>query len=208
MTPIDRRRWLQATLGTALGAAALGSLTGCDSPTPPVAFKSVDITGADYADAFDLPDVNGQRRTVADFKGQLLVLFFGYTQCPDVCPTTLGALAEARALMGPDGDKLVTALVTLDPARDTAELLKAYLAHFDPKGVALRGSDAEIATTAKRFKVFYRKAEGATPEGYTMDHTAASYVFDTRGRIRLYQRNGMKPADMAADFQALLKQAG
>jgi protein SCO1/2 len=204
----DRRHWLLTSLRAAIGTTGLATLAGCDQPAPPVAFKSVDITGADYADGFDLPDADGRRRTVADFKGKLLVLFFGYTQCPDACPTTLAALTEARALMGADGGQLVTALVTLDPARDTAALLKPYLAHFDPNGVALRGSDAEVAATAKRFKVFYSKAEGATPETYTMDHTAASYVFDTRGRIRLYQRNGMKPADMAADFQALLKQAG
>lgn len=203
-----RRRWLQAALGATLGGIGLTPLAGCDNAPPSVAFKSTDITGAEYADRFDLPDTSGRRRTLADFKGKLVVLFFGYTQCPDACPTTLAALAEARALLGADGERLVTALVTLDPARDTAALLQDYLAHFDPNGVALRGSAEEIAATAKRFKVFYRQAEGATPETYTVDHTAASYVFDTRGRIRLYQRNGMAPADMAADFKALLKQAG
>jgi protein SCO1 len=207
MSTIDRRGWLGTALATTVGGIGLATLAACDNVPPSVAFKSTDITGADYADRFDLPDTSGQRRTLADFKGKLVVLFFGYTQCPDACPTTLSALAEARALMGADGDRLVTALVTLDPERDSAPMLKDYLAHFDPNGVALRGSAEEIAATAKRFKVFYRKAEGATPATYTVDHTAASYVFDTRGRIRLYQRNGMAPADMAADFKALLKQA-
>ncbi|MEY8876171.1 MAG: SCO family protein [Leptothrix sp. (in: b-proteobacteria)] len=193
-----------------LGAAAAVSLTlaaglsGCDKPKPAVAFKSVDLTGADYANAFDLPDVDGQRRNLAQFKGKLVVVFFGYTQCPDVCPTTLSDLVQVQKLLGADADKLVAVLVTVDPERDSAELLKAYIGSFNPNWVALRGNEDEISATAKAFKVFYRKAAGNTPETYTVDHTAASYVFDTEGRIRLYVRNGSPVADTAADLKALL----
>jgi protein SCO1/2 len=191
-----------------LAASALSAtlpfwLTGCDDP-PRAPFKSVDITGADYANRFELPDLDGRVRTLADFKGRLPVVFFGYTQCPDVCPTTLTLLAEARTLLGPDGDKLVAILVTIDPERDTPELLRPYVASFAKDWIALRGDAAQTLATARTFKVFYRKAPGTEPGRYTMDHTAASYVFDPRGRIRLYVRNGMPAADLAADLKQLL----
>jgi protein SCO1 len=194
------------------GLALLGglsTLTGCDAPAPPPAhFKAVDISGADYADQLELPDVTGKRRNLSEFKGKIAVVFFGYTQCPDVCPTTLTDLVETQRLLGADGDKVVAILVTVDPERDTAELLKNYVGNFNPSWVALRGSAEEIATAAKRFKVFYRKAPGQTADSYTVDHTAASYVFDTSGRIRLYVRNGTSPADMAGDIKILLTQKG
>ncbi|MGY0197238.1 SCO family protein [Leptothrix sp. BB-4] len=186
------------------GAATLPFwLAGCDDPPRPV-FKAVDLTGADYADRFELPDVDGRMRTLADFRGRLPVVFFGYTQCPDVCPTTLAMLAETRQLLGASGDRLVAVLITIDPERDTPELLRPYVASFGADWVALRGDAAQTLATARRFKVAYRKAPGKTPDSYTMDHTAASYVFDPRGRIRLYVRNGMPAADLAADLKLLL----
>lgn len=200
MMTVTRRTLLG--LGTATLLA--GSMAGCDQAKSP-AFKSVDITGAEYARQLQLPDTEGKPRSLADFKGKLVVVFFGYTQCPDVCPTTMQQLVETKRLMGADGDKLQAVFVSLDPARDTAELLKAYAGAFDPSFIALRGSEDEITAAAKEFKIFYRKVPGATPQTYTVDHTAASYVIDTSGKPRLYVRHGMPPADLAADLKLLLK---
>lgn len=193
-----RRALLQA------GAASAGlALLGCNQAAKP-SFKSLDLTGAQYAQRFGLPDADGRVRTLADFKGELVVVFFGYTQCPDVCPTTLTQLVETKRLLGADGAKLRGVFITIDPERDTPQLLKSYVSAFDPSFVALRGSADETAAAAKEFKVFYRKVEGKTPDSYTMDHTAASYVFDTQGRIRLYVRHNTPPADLAADLKQLL----
>lgn len=201
------RRRTALLAGLAL-LSGLGALAGCDAPVPTAAFKAVDISGADYADQLELPDVTGKRRNLSEFKGKLVVVFFGYTQCPDVCPSTLTDLVETQRLLGPDGDKLVAILVTVDPERDTAALLKGYVGNFNPSWLALRGSAEETAAAAKRFKVFYRKAPGTSADTYTVDHTAASYVFDTQGRIRLYVRNGTPPADLAADLKILLARKG
>ena len=183
------------------GAAAL--LSGCTEAKPQ--FQSVDLTGADYAKDFQLTDQNGQVRTLKDFKGKLVVLFFGYTQCPDVCPTTMAELAQARKLMGPDGEKVQGLFVTIDPERDTPELLKAYMGNFDPAFLALRPTMAQLPEVAKDFKVYYKKVDGKTPGSYTMDHSAGSYVFDGKGRIRLYNRYGSGAESLASDIRLLLK---
>lgn len=197
MTTVLSRRRLLAT------AAAAALLAGCDRSAKP-SFKSLDITGAEYARRLQLPDADGRMRSLDEFKGKLVAVFFGYTQCPDVCPTTLQQLVEAKRLLGPDGDKLQGLFVSVDPARDTPEILKAYTGAFDPSFIALRGSDDETAAAAKEFKIFYRKAEGATPQAYTIDHTAATYVLDTQGKPRLYVRHGTPAADLAADLKLLL----
>lgn len=194
--PFSRRHLLFAA-----GAATL--LAACDRTAKP-AFKSVDITGAEYARRLRLPDAEGHVRSLDDFKGKVVVVFFGYTQCPDVCPTTLQALVETKRLMGPQGELLQGVFVTVDPARDTPEILKAYTGAFDPSFIALRGNEAETAAAAKEFKIFYRKVEGSTPQSYTIDHTAAAYVIDPQGRPRLYVRHGMPAADLAADLKLLL----
>lgn len=183
------------------GAATL--VSGCTESKPQ--FQAIDLTGADYAKDFHLTDQNGQVRTLKDFKGKLVVLFFGYTQCPDVCPTTMAELAQARKLLGPDGEKVQGLLVTIDPERDTPELLKAYMTNFDPSFLALRGSPEQLAALAKDFKVFYKKVDGKTPGTYTMDHSAASYVYDTQGRLRLYTRYGTGPQALASDLKLLLQ---
>nr|WP_255429177.1 SCO family protein [Ramlibacter albus] len=170
-------------------------------------FKSVDLTGADYAKDFQLPDVNGQVRSLKDFKGKAVVLFFGYTQCPDVCPTTMTEIAQAKKLLGVDGDKVQAVFVTVDPERDTPEVLKAYMGNFDPGFVALRGSPEQVAAMAKDFKVFYKKVEGKAPGSYTMDHSAASYIYDPQGRLRLYTRYGSGAQALADDLKLLLKEA-
>jgi protein SCO1/2 len=192
-------------LVSTIGSAAL--LAACDKSAPPgpkVSFNAVDITGASYASKLDLPDVDGKSRTLADFKGKVTVVFFGYTQCPDVCPTTLAQMAEVRRMLGPDADKLQTVFVSVDPERDTAEILKAYMHSFDDSFVALRGSAEQTAEVAREFKVIYQKVPGKTPGSYTMDHTAASYVFDPQGRIRLYVRYNTPVADLAKDLKNLI----
>jgi len=178
-------------------------VAACSPPTTP-AFKGVDLTGAEYARTLSLSDQDGHTRTLGDFKGKVVVLFFGYTQCPDVCPTTMAELAEVKRSLGADGDKLQGVFITIDPERDTAALLKAYLASFDPSFVALRGSDEQTKAAAKEFKVFYAKVPGKTEGSYTMDHTAASFIFDTQGRVRVFTRYGAGPQSMADDIKVLL----
>ncbi|RYF67778.1 MAG: SCO family protein [Comamonadaceae bacterium] len=180
------------------------NLAGC-SPAKP-SFNAVDLTGADYAKNFALPDADGKLRTLADFKGKVVVLFFGFAQCPDVCPTTMAEMAQVKQQLGKDGDRLQVVFITVDPARDTPAVMKAYMGAFDPSFVALIPTPEQLAATAKDFKAYYKKVEGSTPTSYSMDHSAASYVYDTEGRLRLYARYGAGAAPMLADVQALLKQ--
>jgi len=188
----------------AIGGVAL--LSGCDrlfkggaQPT----FHFTDITGAEFARRLDLPDVDGKPRSLADWKGKVTVVFFGYTQCPDVCPTTMAELAQIRTILGADGDRLQTVFVTIDPERDTPEVLKAYVGNFGPNVVALRGSPEQTAAAAKEFKVFYAKVPGKSAGSYTMDHSAASFVFDPSGRVRLFVPYGADPKVLAADIKQL-----
>ena len=196
-----RRFSISVTL-SALAFSVL-SLTGCTDPK--VAFKGVDITGADYAKELNLSDQNGQVRKIKDFSGKLVVVFFGYTQCPDVCPTTMQELAEVKRLMGADGDKLQAVFVTVDPERDTTELLKAYVENFDASFVALRPTPEQLPQIAKEFKIYFKRVEGKTPTSYTMDHSAGSYTFDAQGKVRLFNRYGMGAEALAHDFKLLLK---
>ncbi len=186
-----------------LSLAAAGLLSACSQNKPQ--FSSIDMTGADYAKDFQLPDQDGKPRSLKDFQGKVVVLFFGYTQCPDVCPTTMTELAQVRKLLGPDGEKVQGLFVTVDPERDTPEVLKAYMANFDPSFIALRGSPEQLAAMAKDYKVFFKKSEGKTPTSYAMDHSAASYVYDTKGQLRLYTRYGTGAPALAADIKLLLQ---
>ena len=198
-----QRRHLLQQIATSAVLGASGLLAACSESKPQ--FKSVDLTGADYAKDFQLTDHNGQPRSLKDFQGKVVVLFFGFTQCPDVCPTSMAELAQVKKLLGKDGDKLQGLFITVDPARDTPELLKAYMANFDPGFLALRGTPEQLAATAKDFKVYYKKVEGKTPTSYTMDHSAASYVYDTQGRLRLYTRYGTGAEALASDIRLLLQ---
>ncbi len=198
---VSRRLTLSLTLSVV--AESLFGLSGCTEPK--AAFKGVDITGADYAKELNLPDQNGQVRKIKDFSGKLVVVFFGYTQCPDVCPTTMQELAEVKRLLGADGDKLQAVFVTVDPERDTTELLKAYVENFDPNFVALRPTPEQLPAIAKEFKIYFKRVEGKTPTSYTMDHSAGSYTFDAQGKVRLFNRYGMGPEALAHDFKLLLK---
>ena len=186
-----------------LSSLAVLALVAC-SPEKPK-FNGIDVTGADYAKGFTLTDHNDQSRSLSDFKGKVVVLFFGYTQCPDVCPTSMAELAEVKRLIGSDGDKLQGLFVTVDPARDTTELLKAYMANFDPTFVAFIPTPEQLAVVAKDYKIYYKKVDGKTPTSYTMDHSAGSYVYDTQGNLRLYSRYGVGAPVLAQDIQTLLK---
>ena len=186
-----------------LAAGSTLALAGCMKATQ--SFNAVDITGADYAKGFSLKDANGATRTLADFKGKVVVLFFGYAQCPDVCPTTMTEMAQVKQQLGADGDKLQVVFITVDPERDTPEVMKAYMGAFDPAFVALIPTTDELAAVAKDFKVYYKKVEGKTPTSYSMDHSAASYVYDPQGRLRLYARYGAGVAPMVADVKTLLQ---
>ncbi|HNU12060.1 MAG TPA: SCO family protein [Rubrivivax sp.] len=193
------RRLILSTL------AAAGLLAACDrfgGGKPQ--FQGVDITGADFGQELALHDADGKPRTLADFKGKVTVIFFGYTQCPDVCPTTLAELAEARALLGKDAERVQGVFVSLDPERDTPEVLKAYVGNFGADFIGLRGSDEETRAAAKEFKIFYSKVPGKTESSYTIDHTAGSYVLDAQGRIRLFERYAIGADKLAADLKILL----
>lgn len=179
------------------------SLSACSEKA--AQFKSIDITGADYAKNFSLPDVNGQTKTMADFKGKIPIVFFGFAQCPDVCPTTMAEIAEVKKSLGKEGEKVTAIFITVDPERDTPQVLKAYMESFDPSFTALRGSAEQVTQLAKDFKVYFKKVEGKTATSYTFDHTAASFVFDTEGKLRLYTRYGMGAKALADDLKILLK---
>jgi protein SCO1/2 len=193
-----------------LAAATCAAITlgGCEKAGPaakPAAkFHGVDITGAEYARTLSLTDQDGKRRTLAEFKGKVIVVFFGYTQCPDVCPTTMVELAQVKKSLGPDGERVQGVFVTIDPERDKPELLKAYMSSFDPTFVGLSGSLQEVSAAAKEFKVFFAKVPGKSETSYTMDHTAGSYVFDTNGKVRLFVRYGSGAEPLAADLRQLL----
>jgi protein SCO1 len=192
-------KWMAAC---AMLAVSVGLIAACSDQKPQ--FTAIDISGADYAKDFALTDHNGQPRSLKDFAGKVVVLFFGYTQCPDVCPTSMSELAEVKKLLGPDGDKLQGLFVSIDPARDTPEVLKAYMGNFDPSFLALIPTPEQLVLLAKDYKVYYKKVEGKTPTSYSMDHSAGSYVYDTQGRLRLYTRYGSGASAMASDIKLLL----
>ena len=176
-------------------------LAGCDSRPQ---FVNTDISEADYARDFALTDHNGKPRTMADFRGKAVVIFFGYTQCPDVCPTTMTGMAEAMKLLGGDAAKVQVLFVTVDPERDTQQLLAQYVPVFNPSFLGLFADAQTIARTAQEFRVFYKKQPGSTPTTYTVDHSAGSYVYDPQGRLRLYIKHGEKPEVIAKDLKLLV----
>lgn len=197
--------------------AFVWNLSGCSKSVAPEAggtskaasatpvFRHVDITGAPYAQALTgLADPQGQARSLADWRGKAVLVFFGYTRCPDVCPTTLQDAAEVARLLGPQADRFQVVFVTLDPVRDTPNVLDPYVKSFNPSFVALRGDDASTRQVAQHFKVFFERVEGKSPGNETFDHTAASFVFDPEGRVRLYVRGGQGPEALAHDVRQLL----
>lgn len=179
-------------------------LAACDSkPT----FKNVDITGSKaFGTNFGLIDVDGKLRTLADFQGKAVVMFFGYTHCPDVCPTTLIEMQEVMRLLGPQAAKVQVIFVTLDPERDTSEVLKQYVPAFNPSFIGLRPANEEaLNRLTKEFKIYYKRVPGLSPNTYTIDHTAGSYVFDPKGQLRLYIKHGQGPEVLAQDLKTILQ---
>lgn len=181
--------------------SVLSACSRTDGPAAP-AFKGMDITGANYGQDFRLTDVDGRERTLIDFRGKAVMLYFGFVQCPDVCPTALARAVETRRLLGAAGERLQVIFVTVDPERDSAEVLKSYMAAFDPSFIALSGDAQRTRETADHFKVYYKKV--ATGQSYTMDHSAVSYVFDPAGQLRVVLRHEQTAQDYAHDIALLL----
>jgi protein SCO1/2 len=188
------------------------ALAGCGAPEePPAKFNATDITGPEWARGFDLPDHTGKRRTLADFRGKAVLVFFGYTSCPDACPTALAEMAQVVDRLGPDGARVQGLFVTVDPGRDTPERLARYVTAFHPSFLGRRGAPEEVEQTAKEFKVYFRRAEQASSGhshddgGYMVDHTTAIFVFDPQGRVRLFvSQNGRSVDAMVGDVRRLL----
>jgi protein SCO1/2 len=178
-------------------------LAACGAKGP--SFQATDLTGASFGRDFELTAPDGKPRRLADFRGKAVVLFFGYTQCPDVCPTTLAALADAMKELGADAARVQVLFVTIDPERDTPALLAQYVPAFDPRFLGLYGDAEATARTAKEFRIIYQKVPGAAPGSYTMDHSAGSYVFDPQGRLRLFVSNAQGADVYVHDLQELLR---
>ncbi len=193
-------------LGSLIAASILAfALLGC---SPKASFTNVDITGSTaFGKDFILLDPDGKTRTLEDFKGKVVVMFFGYTQCPDVCPTTLTEMEQAMNLLGPQSNQVQVLFVTVDPQRDTAAILKQYVPAFDPRFLGLRpADDADLDKVTKDFKIYYKKVPGSSPGSYTIDHTAGSYAFDRNGQLRLFIKHAQGPQTLAQDLKELLKQ--
>jgi len=188
---------------SSLAALAALALAACDGAPPK--FKGTDITGADYGKQLELIDHHGKARRLEDFRGKAVVLFFGFTRCPDVCPTTLADAALAMKKLGPDADRVQMILVTVDPERDTQEALASYVTAFDARFLGMRGDLEATRRAAKEFKVYFEKRPGKTPDSYSIDHSAQSYVIDPQGRLRLFVRHDRIAEDLADDLRVLLK---
>jgi protein SCO1/2 len=178
-------------------------LAGCNGRPQ---FKSTDITGADYGKSLELTDHTGRARKLEDFRGKAVVLFFGFTHCPDVCPTTLADVSQAIKQLGADAERVQVLFVTVDPERDTREVLAKYVTAFDPRFLGLYGDAAATQRAAKEFKVYYEKRKSG--DSYSVDHSAQSYVIDPQGRLRLFLRYDRIASDLPNDLRTLLKQRG
>ena len=175
-------------------------IAGCDSGPQ---FKSTDITGAPYGHSLELVDHAGKPRRLEDFRGKAVVLFFGFTHCPDVCPTTLADISNSIRQLGPDADRVQVLMVSVDPERDTQESLAKYVTAFDPRFLGMRGDLAATKKVAGEFKIYFEKRKQG--DGYTVDHSAQSYVIDPQGRLRLLVRHDRIGQDLAADLRTLLR---
>jgi protein SCO1/2 len=193
------KRWI----GAALALALLGP-AGCGPAPQPQTFQATDITGAPFARDFRLTDHNGQTRTLADFRGKVVAVFFGYTHCPDVCPTTLSAFAAALQQLGPQADRVQVLFVTVDPERDTPELLRQYLPAFDPRFLGMYADEETLRALAKEYKVVYQKTSVKAADEYLIDHSAGTYVYDPQGHLRLLMPYGSSPDAIAQDLKMLL----
>lgn len=191
-------------LALLFASAAAFALSGCKPSATPPAYKSTDISGIDSGKTFRLNDHTGQPRTLSDFKGKIVVLFFGYTQCPEACPNTLMELARAMKRLGPDAEKVQVLFVTLDPERDTPALLAQYVPAFHPGFIGLYGTPQQTVETAKEYRIFYNKVAGGAPDSYTIDHSLGSHIYDQSGKLRLLSSYGMGADDLAHDIKLLI----
>lgn len=187
-------------------AAMLAACGPAETPPPEPKFLATDITGAPWGHDFKLTDHTGRVRTLADFRGKIVAIFFGYTHCPDVCPTTLSDFAMAIKELGADGAKVQVLFVTVDPERDTAELLGKYVPSFNPSFLGMYTDPVSLAQLASEFKVVYQKNSVKGPAEYLIDHSAGTYVFDSQGRLRLHVAYGTGPVAIAQDLRTLLAQ--
>lgn len=201
-----RRAGRPARLAGLAALLLVAGLAACSKEGPK--FSATDVSGASFGRQLALPDHNGTMRTLADFRGKVVVLFFGYTHCPDVCPTTLAELAETMKRLGAEASRVQVLFVTVDPARDTPQLLKSYVPAFHPSFLGLVGDADATARATKEFKILAEKRPGATPDSYTMDHSAGTYIFDTEGRLRVFVSYGQGPDVFVHDIRALLGAAG
>lgn len=203
MTLLRRMLWL----AVALAIVAMLSVFVFRGQPKESKFKSFDLTGADYGKALSLTGHDGKPRTLADFQGKLVVLTFGFTHCPDVCPTTLSDAAQAMKSLGRDAERVQVLFVTLDPARDGPAVLSNYVPAFDPRFLGLYGDAAATKRVADEFKIYYARRDGPGPGAYAIDHSAQSYVLDAQGRLRLLLKHDRLGADLADDLRTLLKEA-
>lgn len=192
----------RGALSRAVAGLALLALAGCQRRGGDAPFQSIDVSGAEWGRDFRLRDADGRSVQLADFRGRCVLLFFGFTQCPDICPTALSRAAAVMQKLGPEATKLQVIFVTVDPERDSPDVLREYPRAFHPSFIGLHADLATTEATAKAFKVFYRKVP--TGSSYTMDHTATSYVFDPAGRLRLAVRHEQDAASLAGDIALLL----
>lgn len=188
-------------LGLALALAAVLGACGKSTDTPQ--FKLTDVTGVDFGKEFNLTDHNGKPRTLADFRGRVVTVFFGFTHCPDACPTTLAEMAQVVKELGRDGDRVQVLFVTVDPERDTQQALKQYVPSFNPGFLGLYGDAGATARAAKEFKVYYQK-QPVKDGGYSVDHSAGTYILDREGRLRLFAQYGAGAPAMLHDIRILL----
>ncbi len=177
-------------------------LLGCTQKSE--TFTATDVTGADFAHGFSLTAQDGTQKSLQDFKGKVAVVFFGYTHCPDICPTTMHDLANVMKLLGKDSQQVQVLFVTLDPERDTVAVLKQYVPGFDPSFIGLTGSSKQIEAVAQQFKIYTQKQAVKDAQQYSIDHSAGAYVYDKQGRLRLYFKYAQSPEDMAHDLKLLM----
>ena len=187
------------------GLLFIAALAACGSDRAQVKFKASDITGAQFGRDFQLTDHHGKKRSLKDFRGKVVVIFFGFTQCPDICPTTLAVLASALKQLGADAARVQGIFITIDPERDTADLLARYVPAFHSSFLGLYGDATETAKVAQEFKVIYEKRPSKTSSTYTMDHSAGTFIFDPQGRLRLYVSHGQSAEVFAHDIKLLLR---
>lgn len=196
----NHRRTLLAAVSATVLAFGLAACGKSEASLQDV--HGIDLSGASFGDGFRLKDADGRVRSLEDFKGKVVLMFFGFTQCPDVCPTALVNASQIKSLLGADGDNLQVLFVTVDPERDTPEVLREYTQAFDPSFIGLYGDEAETAAVAKAYRVFYAKVP--TGNSYTMEHTALTYVFDREGTLRIALRHEMTPEQSAEDVRKVM----